>query len=61
MCAKETVRPGRAHVDDRRVPSSIVFVNRNGCGWRDTLKEYGSSKTLYNLQKRWGEMGISCG
>ena len=26
---------GRARVDDRRVLSGIIFVNRNGLRWRD--------------------------
>lgn len=27
--------PGRERVDDRRVLSGIIFVNRNGLRWRD--------------------------
>jgi transposase len=49
---------GRARVDDRRVLSGIVFVNRNGLRWRDAPKDYGPHKTLYNRWKRWGEMGV---
>ena len=26
---------GRARVDDRRVLSGIIFINRNGLRWRD--------------------------
>ena len=33
---------GRVRVDDRRVLSGIVFVNRNGLRWRDAPKEYGA-------------------
>lgn len=40
-------------VDDRRVLSGIIFVNRNGLRWRDAPKEYGPAKTLYNRWKRW--------
>lgn len=47
---------GKPRVDDRRVLSGIVFVNRNGLRWRDAPKEYGPHKTLYNRWKRWGEM-----
>ena len=47
---------GKPCVDDRRVLSGIVFVNRNGLRWRDAPKEYGPHKTLYNRWKRWGEM-----
>jgi transposase len=49
---------GKPRVDDRRVLSGIVFVNRNGLRWRDAPSYYGPSKTLYNRWKRWGEMGV---
>ena len=49
---------GRPQVDDRRVLSGIVFVNRNGLRWCDTPKDYGPHKTLYNRRKRWGEGGV---
>ena len=49
---------GRPRVDDRRVLSGIVFVNRNGLRWCDTPKDYGPHKTLYNRWKRWGEGGV---
>ncbi|MFG1481165.1 transposase [Xanthobacter sp. V4C-4] len=38
---------GKPRVDDRRVLSGIIFVNRNGLRWRDAPREYGPSKTLY--------------
>jgi len=41
-------------VDDRRVLSGIVFVNRNVLRWRDAPAAYGLPKTLYNRLKRWG-------
>ena len=49
---------GRPRVDDRRVLSGIVFVNRNGLRWRDAPSAYGPHKTLYNRWKRWGDMGV---
>ncbi len=49
---------GRPRVDDRRVLSGIIFVNRNGLRWRDAPWEYGPPKTLYNRWKRWGAAGI---
>jgi transposase len=49
---------GRPRVDDRRVLSGIIFVNRNGLRWRDAPKDYGPAKTLYNRWKRWGEAGV---
>jgi transposase len=48
---------GRPRVDDRRVLSGIIFVNRNGLRWRDAPKDYGPNKTLYNRWKRWGAAG----
>ena len=49
---------GRARVDDRRVLSGIIFINRNGLRWCDAPKEYGPHKTLYNRWKRWSDMGV---
>ncbi|PZO62189.1 MAG: IS5 family transposase [Paracoccus denitrificans] len=49
---------GRPRVDDRRVLSGIIFVNRNALRWRDAPKDYGPSKTLYDRWTRWGEMGV---
>lgn len=49
---------GVPRVDDRRVLSGIIFINRNGLRWCDAPKEYGPAKTLYNRWKRWGDMGV---
>ena len=49
---------GKPRVDDRRVLSGIIFVNRNGLRWRDAPREYGPAKTLYNRWKRWSDMGV---
>lgn len=49
---------GKPRVDDRRVLSGIIFINRNGLRWRDAPKEYGPHKTLYNRWKRWNDKGI---
>ena len=46
---------GKPRVDDRRVLSGIIFVNRNGLRWRDAPKAYGPHKTLYN---RWSDKGV---
>lgn len=50
---------GRPRVDDRRVLSVIIFINRNGLRWRDAPAEYGPPKTLYNRWKCWREMGVA--
>ena len=49
---------GRARVDDRRVLSGIIFVNRNGLRRRDAPAAYGPAKTLYNRWLRWSRMGV---
>src|SRR3546814_17083803 len=49
---------GRERVDDRRVLSGIIFVNRNGLRWLDAPREYGPAKTLYNRWKRWSDNGL---
>jgi transposase len=48
----------KPRVDDRRVLSKTIFINRNGLRWCDAPREYGSPKTLYNRWKRWGDKGI---
>ena len=45
-------------VDDRRVLSGIIFINRNGLRWRDAPKEYEPAKTLYNRWQRWSDNGV---
>ena len=49
---------GKPRVDDRRVLSGIIFINRNGLRWRDAPVEYCAHKTLYSRWKRWSEKGI---
>jgi len=49
---------GKPRVDDRRVLSGIIFINRNGLRWCDAPKEYGPPKTLYNRWKRWSGKGV---
>ncbi len=49
---------GKPRVDDRRVLSGIIFINRNGLRWRDAPMEYGPPKTLYNRWKRWSDKGV---
>ncbi|AML53769.1 transposase [Falsihalocynthiibacter arcticus] len=49
---------GRARVDDRRVLSGVIFINRNGLRWCDAPAAYGHPKTLHNRWKRWSDMGV---
>ena len=39
---------GKPRVDDRRVLSRIIFINRNGLRWSDAPREHGPAKPLYN-------------
>ncbi len=41
---------GKPRVDDRRVLSGIIFVNRNGLRWRDAPSEYGPPKMLLSYE-----------
>ena len=36
---------GKPRVDDLRVLSGIIFINRNGLRWCDAPREYGPPKT----------------
>ena len=49
---------GRPMVDDRRVLSGIIFIQRNGLMWKHAPVAYGPPKTLYNRWKRWSRMGV---
>ncbi len=49
---------GKPRLDDRRVLSGIVFINRDGLRWCDAPREYGLPKTLYNRWKRPGDMEV---
>lgn len=49
---------GKPRVDDRRVLSGIIFINRNGLRWCDAPWGYGPPKTLQNPWTRWGDKGI---
>ncbi len=42
---------GKPRVDDRRVLSGIIFINRNGLRWCDAAKEYGPAKTCIDPVK----------
>lgn len=52
---------GKPRVDDSRVMSGIIFINRHGLRCRDTPAECGPHKTLYNRRKRWSDKGIFAG
>ncbi len=51
-------RPGARRVDDRRVLSGIVHVQKYGCRWRDCPAVYGPHTTIYNRFRRWTMQGI---
>ena len=49
---------GKPRVDDKRVLSGIIFINRNGLRWRDAPAGYRPHKTLFSRWKRLSEKGI---
>lgn len=49
---------GKPRVDDRRVPSGTIFINRNDLRWRDAPASYGPHRTLYDRWKRWSDKGF---
>ena len=49
---------GRPRVDDRRVLSGIIFIQRNGLMWKHAPAAYGPPKTLCNRWKRWSDKGV---
>jgi transposase len=49
---------GKPRVDDRRVISGIIHIQKSGCRWIDAPPEYGPRKTLYNRFVRWAEKGV---
>ena len=42
------VRHGVPRVDDRRVPSRIIFATQGSLRWRNAPPGYGPHKTLYS-------------
>jgi transposase len=49
---------GKPHVDDRRVLSWIIFINRNVLRWRGAPKTYGPHKTFYGRWRRWSDKAV---
>ena len=49
---------GKPRVDDRRVLSGIIFIQRYGLMWKHAPAANGPPKTLYNRWKRWSRMGV---
>jgi putative transposase len=45
-------------VNEWRVLSGIIHVQRNGLRWCDAPAVYGLSKTLYNRHVRWTHNGV---
>ena len=49
---------GVSRVDDRKVLSGIIYVQRHGLRWVDAPSAYGPYKTLYNRFRRWSQKGV---
>lgn len=40
-----------------RVLQAIVWVEQNGCAWKNLPSEYGSWRVVYNIYNRWSRSG----
>ena len=49
---------GVPRVDDKRVLSVIIFVNRNGLRWYDSPADYGPHNTPDNRRVRWSRLDV---
>ncbi len=49
---------GKPRVDDRRVLSGIIFINRNSLRWCDAPRGYDPPKTLYSRWKWGSDKGV---
>ena len=49
---------GKPRVDDRRVLSGIIYIQRNGLMCKHAPAAYGPPKTLDNRWKRWSDKGV---
>lgn len=45
-------------MDDRKILSEVVYIQRNRLMWKDAPVDYSPLKTLYNCWKRWSRMGV---
>ncbi|NOC83284.1 transposase [Ruegeria sp. HKCCD6428] len=52
---------GTPRVDDKRVLSGIISINRNGSRWRNVPDKYRAHYALHSRRKRWCEKGIFAG
>ena len=49
---------GKPRIDDRRVLSGIIYIEKNMLQWKDAPSAYGSPRTLSNRFARWSRMGV---
>jgi transposase len=49
---------GKKRVDDQRVISGIIHVQKSGGRWVDAPAVYGPRKRLYNRFVRWADKGV---
>jgi transposase len=49
---------GKPRVDDRRVLSGVMFLQRNGLMWKHVPPAYSPPKTLNNRRKRSSRVGV---
>ncbi len=49
---------GKPRVDERRVLSGIIYIQKSGLQWKDAPSICGRAKTLYSRFVRWSRMGV---
>ena len=54
----ERGRRARPEQDNRRFLSSMLYVLRVGCPWRDMHERYGKWTSVYVRFRRWAEQGV---
>lgn len=52
------MKRGRKRINDRKIISGIVYVQRKGLEWQEAPAIYGPFKTLYTRFRRWKEKGV---
>ena len=49
---------GKPRVDDKRVLSGIIFINRNGLRWQDAPQRILTCETACNFDPHIGVIGV---